>query len=308
MEVLAKKSSSDDAISSLNGFEVREVLADTREGKTMALLCSYRGRDAVVVVSPKDWSESSARSCVASGVTLGVDEQNAEYWQFSACVPLATKVSIVWPATAFHIDKWRPGKWVCVRETPLMYREATLKYVGSIPASRNAWVQNIFDGLKEADRVLFLDNNVETGFVVVPDLKMDMSNVVPESVYLQCIVRDSSLRSVRDLRASHLPLLTRIRDTVLRIGREKLNCKSSQLRMYFHYYPSFWWLHIHVVHTSFFVPGGGINIGKAILLEDVSQNLELKSDYYAEATLVTHVKLATPHYEAFKKANIDLDE
>lgn len=292
----------------MEGFQVQEVLADMKESKTIALHCLYGGKDAVVVVYPKDWSTASIGNVLESRVALTLDEHNNEYGQFSVRFPLDTKVNITWPASKFHIDKWRMGQWVTIRETPQMFREATLPYVESIPESRNKWVQNIFDGTKEADRVMFLDNNLENGFVVVPDLKMDLSNPVPESMYLQCIARDPRLRSIRDLNASHIPLLRRIQDTVIHLAKEKLACKSSQLRLYFHYYPTFWWLHVHVVHTSFFVPGHGLNVGKAILFEDVLQNLQFKSDYYAEALLVSSVKVGTPHYDAFKKASIDLDE
>jgi hypothetical protein len=35
--------------------------------------------------------------------------------------------------------------------------------VESIPAAKNAWVQNIFDGVKEADRVMFKDDDATMG-------------------------------------------------------------------------------------------------------------------------------------------------
>jgi hypothetical protein len=46
---------------------------------------------------------------------------------------------------------------------------------------RETWaesrVYNILDGVKEADRVVHLDKDPETGFVLVPDLKWDQTSM-----------------------------------------------------------------------------------------------------------------------------------
>jgi m7GpppX diphosphatase len=135
----------------------------------------------------------------------------------------------------FHIDKWNEAKSILVRETPSMYQSATSRYVASIPPHKNDWIENIFEGKKEVDRVLHLNNNPETGFVLVQDFKMDAT--IPTSVYLQCIFRDRRLCSIRDLRASHIEMLCDARNTIFAIASEKLHCKQNELRLYFHYYP-----------------------------------------------------------------------
>jgi m7GpppX diphosphatase len=38
-------------------------------------------------------------------------------------------------------------------------------------------VYNILDGVKEAERVVHLDKDPETGFVLVPDLKWDQTSM-----------------------------------------------------------------------------------------------------------------------------------
>lgn len=189
----------------------------------MVLLCRYQGQDAVVVLGKKDWLEEGMPAVLAQGAPLTKVVDNAEYLEFTAPLLGDTKVSVTWPAKQFHIDKWIHAPVRFVRETAAMYAAVTRPFVDAIPAAKNDWVRNIFAGLKEADRVLFMDPHPSQGFVIVPDTKMDLSD--PTSIYLQCILRDESLRSVRDLRATHLPLLARARETIVQVAREKLACK-----------------------------------------------------------------------------------
>ena len=289
---------------SLKGFTLVKTLALLKDSNTVVLLCTFREENAVVMISNKLWTDETAAKLFTedASVDLRLEVNNAEYYDFSSCFANDKKVSVQWPAKQYHIDKWKQSQVWFVRETPELYATATLPYIDAIPESKNKWIQNIFDGSKEADRVLFKDEEM----VIVFDTKMDMADL--SSVYMQCIFREAGIRSIRDLRAEHLPMLQRARTTILKVSREKLSCKPSELRIYMHYYPTFWWAHIHVQHISFPMMGGSTSIGKAILLEDVMQNLALKSDYYACATLVSIIKEGTPHHAAFVKANANLDE
>lgn len=53
------------------------------------------------------------------------------------------------------------------------------------------------------------------------------------------------LRSLRDLRGANLPLLRAIRADGLRILKERFGLRASKVRVYFHYLPTFY--HLHVV-------------------------------------------------------------
>ena len=290
---------------SLEGFELVRVLALLKDSNTAVLQCRFREADAVVLVSPRQWTEETVQRLLGAGrdAELKLQINNAEYYDFHTdALASGLKVSVQWPARQWHIDKWLPAPVRLVRETPAMYAAATRPYVEAIPAAKNAWIENVFDGSKEADRVLFKDDTM----VLAPDLKMDLTD--PSSLYLQCILRDSAIRSVRDLRAAHLPLLRAAREKIFQVARDKLKCSPSELRIFMHYFPTFWWAHIHVQHVTFPLLGGSSCVGKAILLEDVMRNLELKDDYYASATLVTALKEGTPHHQAFVDAGIDLDE
>jgi hypothetical protein len=49
--------------------------------------------------------------------------------------------------------------------------------VACISTRTDGRVYNILDGVKEAERVVHLDKDPETGFVLVPDLKWDQTSM-----------------------------------------------------------------------------------------------------------------------------------
>jgi len=59
--------------------------------------------------------------------------------------------------------------------------------------------------------------------------------------------------------------------------------KSCSVRVYFHYAPSYYHLHVHFTHLNYDAPG--TVVGKAHLLNDVLDNLRLMSDFYQRKTL-----------------------
>ena len=67
---------------------------------------------------------------------------------------------------------------------------------------------NILEKKAEVERVVFEDNDPETGFVLLPDLKWDQKQI--ENLYLVAIGRRRGIKSLRDLDRSQLPLLRNI--------------------------------------------------------------------------------------------------
>ncbi|KAB7501078.1 m7GpppX diphosphatase [Armadillidium nasatum] len=76
-----------------------------------------------------------------------------------------------------------------------------------------------------------------------------------ENLYLQAIVVRRDLLSIRDLREEHLPLLRNIYSKCTKAIKENYNVPSSKLRIYCHYQPSYYHLHIHFSALSFEAPG-----------------------------------------------------
>lgn len=140
---------------------------------------------------------------------------------------------------------------------------------------------NILEHRKEQEHIVLEDVCPQTGFVLLPDLKWDGKTI--EALYLQAIVQRRDLKSIRDLTAAELPLLYNIRKKCNEAIAAKYNISVNQLRVYFHYQPSFYHLHIHFTYLLHEAPG--IRCERGHLLDTVINNLELMSDYYQRATL-----------------------
>jgi m7GpppX diphosphatase len=127
------------------------------------------GQQALVVLQKRDWVPAMVEAHLAAHeVPLALDVHNAEYFQFVASFPRDCDVKITWPATSAHVDKWRQAVSLLVRETPAMYSAVTERFVAGLPAAQAAWVDNVLEGRREADRVWLQHPD----FVIVPDFKV----------------------------------------------------------------------------------------------------------------------------------------
>lgn len=108
------------------------------------------------------------------------------------------------------------------------------------------WVENILDHTAEADRIIYEDADELKGFILIPDLKWD-GNVNTLNVLA---ISRSKIKSIRDLNESHLPLLRNIRDAGVAAVAKKYDVPASRLRVFFHYLPSYYHLHVHITQLS----------------------------------------------------------
>lgn len=150
---------------------------------------------------------------------------------------------------------------------------------------------NILDHKKEVDRIIFEDPDKDVGFILLPDLKWDGKTL--ETLYAVAIVHRMNLKSLRSLNATHLPLLKNIRDKGVAAIKRLYDLDRSQLRIYFHYQPSFYHLHVHFTYLKYDAPG--IFCEKSHLLDTVIDNIELMSDYYTRATLSFVIRGTDPY-------------
>nr|CAB3236404.1 m7GpppX diphosphatase-like [Phallusia mammillata] len=147
------------------------------------------------------------------------------------------------------------------------------------------WVYNILDHKAETERIIFEDQDQEIGFVLLPDMKWDTKDV--DSFYAIALPRKRGLKSIRDLDESHVEMLKNMRSKSLAVIADNFGIKPDRLRMYFHYQPSFYHLHVHINHIELDLPGTGAL--RAHLLDDVIENLLMQGDYYQRKTVsMTH--------------------
>ncbi|KAJ2488944.1 hypothetical protein IWW37_004372, partial [Coemansia sp. RSA 2050] len=287
----------------LRHFQFREVLSDDTSSKTIWLLGTIAttnvasvvdepvvpGHNAAIVVlerlafSPQTIAKAD---CSFDSVLLATGERNDVYaWATgdarAAALKPDVRIALIYPATQKHIDKHRrqQRKWVC--ETPELYAKVTKPFIDSQPTSRIQWVYNILSKQVESEHIVFEDPDPECGFVIVPDLKWDAANT--DNMYLVAIVHRHDLRSLRDLTSNHLPLLNNLRSKAA-VAAQKYDVSSDQLRLYIHYQPSYYHLHVHI--TNVMLEGKGMLAGRAHLLDSVIDNISnIASDYYQRATI-----------------------
>jgi m7GpppX diphosphatase len=128
---------------------------------------------------------------------------------------------------------------VLVQETPELYERVVKPFITAFPPSRTKWVEEIIVGRKEADKVLHRDDSGSFGYMIIPDMKWNLETV--SDLYLLALCTSSGIRSLRDLRKVHLPVLRNIKDEATRIVKARWNNdgKDVSLRMFIHYQPSY---------------------------------------------------------------------
>ena len=181
------------------------------------------------------------------------------------------------------------------RESAQDYTSRHLPHIESIPPAATAWVDKVLSLEKEKESMLFNDPE----FLINIDPKWDAHPKVVEGrsekknedeeekldfskrLYCLGIARDKSLRSLRDLRNKHLPMLKRLRDAGAHIA-DGYGVGASQLRVFVHYPPQFYHFHVHFTHINV---SFGVNTERAHLLDDVIDNIERDANFYATANL-----------------------
>uniref|UniRef100_A0A182Y9N3 m7GpppX diphosphatase n=1 Tax=Anopheles stephensi TaxID=30069 RepID=A0A182Y9N3_ANOST len=210
------------------------------------------------------------------------------------------KVSIIYPASEKHIVKHTAQHRYMVDETAERYRNITLPHLDQEQLSLE-WLYNVLEHRKEKERILYEDPCDENGFILLPDLKWDGKTV--EQLYLLCLVRRRDIRSLRDLTPAHLPLLRNVQARGTAAIEERYGIGASQLRIYLHYQPTFYHLHMHFTYLRYDPPGTGCE--KAHLLSTVINNIELVGDYYQRATLSYTLKETDKLYAKFLAAAVE---
>ncbi|TRM57522.1 HIT-like domain-containing protein [Schizophyllum amplum] len=233
-------------------------------------------------------SKPASRSWIDTANLLVEESTDIYTWMFGSFVDESVgphahrdvKISVIFPATEDHIRKYTQQKYAMVTETPETYDRVVQPYIAGIPPSRTQWVTDILEGRAERDKILYDCPD----FVLLPDMKWDLKTV--SSLYICAITRQETIKSLRDLRSSHIPLLKAIQREAVRIVQEKWpSVGAGGLRMFIHYQPTYYRFHVHIVNANGGEAIGRMAVGQAHLLDDVISLLEVQPDIYARMTL-----------------------
>jgi m7GpppX diphosphatase len=151
--------------------------------------------------------------------------------------------------------------------------------INKLNPSNYQWIYNIIDNNAEKDKVIYEDSN----FVLIPDYTWDKVNL--DQIHILAIIRDKSIRSIRDIKQSDLPLLDKIKTISLNEIEKKYMIKENKLKLFFHYPPSTYQLHIHITHIS--KTDIKTNFDRSHDFFQVVKNIELDAGYYKDTMRIT---------------------
>jgi len=157
------------------------------------------------------------------------------------------------------------------------YTDYQNKIIPSINKNNTQWVFDIFNGKREQNRIIYQDSD----FVLIPDIKWDGRNII--DLHILAFFKDPKLQSIRDLTSEDIKLLDRVMKISLENIKRRYNLTEDQLKIYFHYKPSVWQLHLHF--DNLFHKTGASSVERAHSIYSVLENLKLDSDYYKKVKL-----------------------
>lgn len=184
-------------------------------------------------------------------------------------------------------------------EAPYIYRTFVRPFIlkesagASTTSPRYEWMRRATQGVVVKDPTVFFKGY---GFVLLPDITWNEQST--SDLHVLGIVLDSNIRSLRDLSSDHLNLLK----TMKTIGRylisQKYKIPSSEIDMYVHYHPSYYWLHVHFIRVT-----NKIVAGRSVFIDDIISNIQMNPRYYQEYTPHVYLYDHMPLYRYFDRIN-----
>jgi m7GpppX diphosphatase len=153
-----------------------------------------------------------------------------------------------------------------------------LDFITKRDFKKEQWVYNILDGISEQDSILYKDDSI----VVVPNYtwvnNTGGADTDLSKMYILTFPFDKKLHSIRDLDGTHIGLLELIKTKTLEIIKLTYGFESDVIKMYLHYAPSTYHLHVHFVLVSNTDANSSCEYSHE--LNDVIENLKINSNYY----------------------------
>ncbi|XKL63577.1 hypothetical protein PGB90_005941 [Kerria lacca] len=288
----------------LSNFICERVLSESSQRKLITVEGKFKDKEglSILVLEKKAFTEENVRLLCGNKSSLKKEFINDIYgsYEFFPVAELnGIKTTIIYPATEEHIKKFEKGILHIIEETNDIYNNITLPSILKRQLSLQ-WVYNILDHKSETDRIIYENNHSENGFILLPDLKWDGKQA--ETLYLLALCNRRNIKSIRDLNSDHLTLLNNILNEGSKIIEEKYALSRNRLRIYFHYPPSFYHLHVHFTYIDF--EAAGVSFERAHSLTSVINNIKIKSDYYSNSVLLYSIKESDELFEELKKSGI----
>jgi m7GpppX diphosphatase len=149
-------------------------------------------------------------------------------------------------------------------------------------SSNKQWLDDIIEGRKEQELILYQDKD----FILLISDKWTDNNI--DHLRILSFFKNKKLKSIRDLTNANIKLLEKVKNKSCEVIKEKYNFTEDQLKIFFHYRPSVWQLHLHFVNLNYKLRSSSVE--KAFEYHGVIENLKLISDYYKKISIYTFKK------------------
>ncbi|XP_063717124.1 m7GpppX diphosphatase-like [Symsagittifera roscoffensis] len=285
----------------LSNFKLVKQLNCHNDTKTIFLQVEKEEKMGVIILEKQPFDDKIAEEVLSEDLRSQVVFSNDIYSTHKVLVQSKAtneiKTTLIYPAIERHILKYSAKDPFVFEETPQLYSDFVKPFFEK-EALNCQWVYNILEKKSESERIICEDADPQIGFVCVPDLRAnDLSDV--QTFHAVAIVNRRDLMSIRDLNASHLDLLRNVQKLCLKGIKEKFSFGKEKLRVFLHYQPSFYHLHIHF--ASIHIQGTHVQVERAHLLSDVIQNLEMQSNFYQKKTMTYVVNQQDPLMEVIRE-------
>jgi diadenosine tetraphosphate (Ap4A) HIT family hydrolase len=159
-------------------------------------------------------------------------------------------------------------------------RESYEEYIKTLQQrdpNKDKWIYNIIDGKSEQQLILYKDELC----IIIPNYIWDSVNI--DKLHILCLPTDINLRSIRSLTSEHIKLLEHMKNLTLETIKNKYGLDECYLKIFFHYEPSTYHLHIHFVNILNYDSRSSVEYSHE--LNNVIFNLTIYSQYYKVAIL-----------------------
>ena len=165
------------------------------------------------------------------------------------------------------------NKYKIIKETYEIYQ----KYISLMNPEKDRWIYNIIDGLDEQESLLFKDNVC----IIIPSYTWVNKNI--QQLHILCLPLDKTLRCLRSLEGKHIELLKYMKNKTIKIIEEIYGIDETQLKIFLHYEPSTYHLHIHFINTEHKMCDSSIEYCHDV--DNIIYNLSIKNNYYQDIIL-----------------------
>jgi m7GpppX diphosphatase len=173
-----------------------------------------------------------------------------------------------------------------IKQKSIIVRETYEEYIEKISIldkdkDKDTWIYNILDDISEQECILYKD----TFCLIIPSYTW--INKDNNKLHILCMPFDKSIRCIRSLEEKHIDLLKYMKNKTIKIIEEVYHINETELKIFLHYEPSTYHLHIHFININHKECDSSVEYCHNI--DDIIYNLSIKSDYYQKRILQKRV-------------------